>query len=108
MKYLDSSNLATQQNCQCKRNSRNWNHCTTSSRNQTLGVYQERSEGPVEDRNNICHTYVTSVYILVCSTIDKTAIDLNNNDCFDLDRFATITLQHGKFDDQFGSIARQN
>jgi len=28
-------------------------------------------------------------------------------DCL-TDRFATITLHHGKLDDQFGSITRQN
>ena len=53
---LDFSNLAIQQNYQCKRNNKNWSHFTTSSRNQIRGVYRERLEGLVEDR-----AFVTSL-----------------------------------------------
>ena len=58
MNFLDFSNLVIQQNYQCKRSNKNWSHFTTSSRNQIRGVYQERSEGLVEDR---IKTFVTSL-----------------------------------------------
>ena len=84
--FLDFSNLAIQQNYQCKRNNKNWSHFTTSSRNRIRGVYRERLEGLVEDRTFV--TFVTRVF--VCSTINNTAIDLDNIECFILDRFAFI------------------